>query len=165
MNCISGSVQIWRKKKIMRITVICLSLLGVLACSTPNRMTHLRDTLRTFNQQVRWGMWPAASSHVSKEKREKWLTQRIANAQNLKLSDVRLVQVVSDGPRATKAKVMISITWYRTSDMRVQQANWLQTWHHSRMGWRLVDEEKQVPSKPNLKPSPVPDTEKKVKWP
>ncbi len=154
-----------KRKGMLRITFICLSFLGVIACSTPNRMTHLRDTLRTFNQQVRWGMWPAASSHVSQENREKWLAQRIANAQNLKLSDVRLVQVVSDGPRATKAKVMVSITWYRTSDMRVQRANWLQTWNHSRLGWRLVDEEKQRPLKPEPKPMPAADKEKKVDWP
>ena len=154
-----------KRKNIAFTGALCVGFLCLTACSTPNRMTHLRDTLRTFNQQIRWGMWPAASAHVSDEKREKWLTRRIANAQNLKLSDVRLVRVVSDGPRATKAKVMISITWYRSSDMKVQSANWLQTWHHSRIGWRLVDEEKQIAAKPAPSKPPSDGAEKAVNWP
>ena len=127
--------------------LISFSLMS-LACSSQNRMTHLKDTLRNFNQQVRWNNWPRAASHVDADARKQWLEARIANAQNLKMSEVRLVRVTSDGPRATEAKVMVSLTWYRTADMKVKTSYWLQTWSHTPHGWRLAKEERQAAEPP-----------------
>ncbi|MGC6417926.1 MAG: hypothetical protein ACON3Z_12460 [Bradymonadia bacterium] len=131
------------------IAVAIALLMSLAGCGTPNRMTHLKDTLRTFNQQVRWGMWPAASAHVGPKMREMWLASRLSNAAGLKISDVKLVRVTSDGPRATQAEVLVSLTWYRVDDMTLQAATWKQDWEHSRAGWSLVGEERLV-SNPNV---------------
>ena len=141
------------------LSLMILVSLTSLACSSQNRMTHLRDTLRTFHQQVRWSNWPRAASHVELKTRKDWLEARIASAQNLKMSEIRLVRVTSDGPRATEAKVIVSLTWYRTADMRVKTSHWLQTWAHTPHGWKLASEERQAAEPPpELKPT-------KPSWP
>ena len=154
-------------KRILGIAAVLALLGSIQGCGTPNRMTHLKDTLRTFNQQVRWGMWPAASAHVGTKMREMWLASRLSGAAGLKISDVKLVRVTSDGPRATKAEVFVSLTWYRVDDMTVQSATWKQNWEHSRAGWSLVGEER-LASNPNaVKPAQKDGkpTQGPVNWP
>jgi len=142
------------------ILVLLVAILLSIGCSTPNRMTHLRDTVRIFNQQVRWGQWPGAATHVELEKRAEWLNARLAAAQNLKMSDVRLVRLSSDGPRATEATVIVTLSWYRVADMRVKQSHWLQTWAHTPHGWKLSKEERQVAA-----PIDPPKNVEKAHWP
>ena len=147
-------------------TFICVGLLVstlmglcVMGCATQNRLTHLRDTLRSFNQQVRWGLWPGAARHVDQKMRRDWLESRLAAAQGLKMTDVRLVNVSSDGPRSREAKAVVTLTWYRTADMKVYQSHWLQTWEHTRNGWRLMKEDRQLKESVPIKKKP------KADWP
>mgnify|MGYP006151331193 CR=1 FL=1 len=139
--------------------ILCSSLMTI-GCSAPNRMTHLRDTVRVFNQQIRWGQWPSAASHVDMKARSEWLATRLAAAQNLKMSDVRLVRVSSDGPRSTEATVIVTLSWYRISDMKVKNSHWVQTWSHTGHGWKLTKEKRQIAA-----PKPPPKDTKKPHWP
>ena len=117
-------------------------------CSTQNRMTHLRDTLRTFNQQIRWERWPGAAAHVELKTRERWMLSRSHQAQGLKIHEIQILRVLSGGPRATTARVLVKLTWYREADMTVHSTHWMQTWNHSRHGWKLTKEERAQGEKP-----------------
>ena len=124
--------------------------------ATPNRMTHLKDSLRSFNQQVRWGRWGGAATLVVPEIREEWMAERIQGGQGIKITDVSILGVESDGPRATEAKVMIGIAYYRESDMTLNRSIWKQEWTHTRSGWQLKSEEKHekaAPQEPLPKPA------------
>ncbi len=126
---------------------IWLCLVGVFisllaGCATQNRMTHLRDTLRAFTQQIRWDRWPDAAQHVELKTRERWMLNRSTAARGLKIHDIEVTRIVSPGPRATTAKVMLKLTWYSKQDMTVRTASWVQNWVHGRFGWKLKSEER-----------------------
>ena len=137
------------RTEFLGVGLVFLLLLGGLAgCSTQNRMTHLRDTLRTFNQQIRWERWPGAAAHVELKTREHWMLSRSGHTKGLKIHDIQVLRVLSGGPRATVARVLVKLTWYREADMTVHTTHWMQTWNHSRHGWKLSKEERAQGEKP-----------------
>jgi len=111
-------------------------------------MTHLRDSIRSFNQQIRWGRWGGAATLVLEENREAWMAERIQGGRGIKVTEVSVLGVESDGPRATDAKVMIGIAYYRESDMTLNRSVWMQKWTHTRNGWQLKSEKKHVRETP-----------------
>ena len=142
---------LWRWQLFAAI-LVCLSQSS---CNAPTRMTHLKDTLRDFSKEVRWGMIAQAARHVSAEKREAWLQERMGAMQSIRLTDVQIGGVSSDGPRATTAKVYMKITWYRLTDNTVHQSVWEQNWvHKKKHGWLLEDESPAKLKKVPVNPSP-----------
>ena len=160
-SIVSAVTQASSQTRRLSIVFLVLAMSGLFAngCATPNRMTHLKDTLRSFNQQVRWGIWASAAAHVEQKQRQAWLENRLTAGRDLKMSDVRLVRVVSDGPLATKAQVIVTLTWYRISDMKLQSSHWMQTWKHTQRGWKLTKEERHAKAPLPTKKAP------KTKWP
>ena len=140
------------RRSVLGMSLGFTSLIGaflIQGCgATPNRMTHLRDSLRTFNQQVRWGRWGGAATLVVPEIRDSWMSERMRGGKGIKITDVKLLGVESDGPRATEAKVLIGIAYYRESDMTVSRSIWKQEWTHTRDGWQLKSEERHVDEAP-----------------
>jgi hypothetical protein len=133
------------RKQSRNLLLFCLLMtVGslVAGCATQNRMTHLRDTLRAFTQQIRWDRWPDAAQHVEHSTRERWMLNRSTAAKGLKIHEIQVLRVVSEGPRSTAAKVILRLTWYAQQDMKVRTADWVQTWQHGRAGWKLKSEER-----------------------
>ena len=117
-----------------------VGLMGLSGCSTPSRMTHLRDQVREFGQQLRWNMLAGAAAFVVPSERQAWLDGRLRTLPGIRMTNVAIIRILSDGPQATKAQVFVGYTWYRMSDMKVMSSQWLQNWNHSEDGWLLIDE-------------------------
>ena len=139
------------------LAILLSGLMIAVGCQTPNRMTHLKDSLNAFSRQIKWGQLPRAAAFVESKKRAAWLEERLGAMQSVKMIDVQVSRVSSKGPRATTAKVLLSLTWHGR-DMVQKRSIWEQTWEHKKKrGWRLISEEPAV-----LKPKvPV----KRSAWP
>ncbi|MCA9541458.1 MAG: hypothetical protein KC620_21320 [Myxococcales bacterium] len=121
---------------------------GLAACGGRDRGALLRDSVRGFNQSLRWGAFDAASRYVEAEKRADWLQARVSGSSNLRMTDVQIVRVdqgaleAKPGEKPTQeARALVSMSWYRLPDMTVHSAVWRQTWHLRHDDWVLVNEE------------------------
>ncbi|MEE2789435.1 MAG: hypothetical protein VX589_19005 [Myxococcota bacterium] len=143
--------------KVLRLGLFMLAITS--GCSAPTRMTHLRDTLRDFSQQVRWGMMGRASQFVDVKARSQWLAERMGALQSIRVTDVQLAGIDSAGPRARKARVFFTITYYGLTTNTVKRSVWEQNWEHrDKIGWLLMDE--KPAELPKVEPTPT-----KGAWP
>ncbi len=115
----------------------CLSLLLLVACGG-GRKADLGDTLRDFNQQVRWGSWMAAARHVDAKSRSGWLRARVVAAASLRVTDVQLLGVQPQSEDT--AIVLVGVSWYRVTDPTLRQRIWQQTWRYDDEVWLLAEE-------------------------
>ena len=134
-------------RRLFALAILCLPVC-IVACQTPNRMTHLRESLKSFSRQIKWGQLPRAAAFVAPKKRAAWLEERMGALQSIKMIDVQVSRVSSKGPRATKATVLLSMSWHGR-DMVQKQSLWEQTWEHKKkLGWRLVKEKPAIIKRP-----------------
>ena len=102
------------------------------------RKADLGDTLRDFNQQVRWGSWMAAARHVDAKSRSGWLRARVVAAASLRVTDVQLLGVQPQSEDT--AIVLVGVSWYRVTDPTLRQRIWQQTWRYDDEVWLLAEE-------------------------
>ena len=130
------------KRPIRSISMMLLALTFTCSCSGQNKLTHLRDTVRSFHQQIRWERWNSASVYVDKDQRESWYESRRDLKSRLKVHDMQVTRSVSAGPQATTAQLSIRVDWYRLRDMTLHTTNWVQEWEHGQDGWKLKSEKR-----------------------
>ena len=128
----------------------CSSVLLVVACGG-SRKADLGETLRDYNQQVRWGSWMGAARHIDAKKRSDWLRARVAAADSLRVTDIQVLGVQPQSEDT--AIVLVGVSWYRVTDPTLRHRIWQQTWrYHEDEVWLLAEEvvaqQKAEPQKP-----------------
>jgi len=108
------------------------------ACSgAQNRGDQLRDSVRSYNDALRWGRIERAAEFIPAADRPAFLASKRVAAGGLNVHDVEIrgVQTAADG-RA--ARVRVALTFSRAGDPRLETHLIDQLWRWSpQMGWQL----------------------------
>src|SRR5258706_16208051 len=111
-----------------------------MACSvlSPKPTETLPESVRSYNDGVRWGRFEVAAVHIPAKQRSQFVDDEDARAKDLKITDYDVIRVAYRGDR--EAQVQVKLEWYRTSDGTVHETHAVQTWERHDKDWLLVDE-------------------------
>jgi hypothetical protein len=125
----------------MRALALLVALAGLAAsCAATQRKTEpLEDSVRTYNEGVRWQRFDEAATRVPPDRRDDFLDQRDQLHEDLRVSDYEIVRVRYDA-RGRRARVQIKYTWYLDSRGKVHETHAVQTWHQGKEIWILRGE-------------------------
>lgn len=117
--------------------LLAASVLG--ACgAAPRAPDTLADSIRSFNDGVRWERFAVAAVRVPTRERSQFVEDMDERAGDLKITDYEIVRVDERGPR--EARVQIKLSWYRTSEGTLRETHALQTWERHGPTWLMVAE-------------------------
>jgi hypothetical protein len=121
----------------MRTALIAVLLL---ACGAPQVRPEydLSESIRQFNDGVRWGRFGVAASSIPPPQRSQFVDDMDQRADDLKITDYEIVRVDARGARA--ARVQVKLSWYKASEGTVHETHALQTWERHGKVWWMVDE-------------------------
>jgi hypothetical protein len=117
---------------------LCLALCS--ACGAPQGRDHddLAESIRQFNEGVRWGRFAVAASAIPPAQRSQFVDEMDERANDLKITDYEVVRVDPKGGR--EARVQIKLSWYKASQGTVHETHAVQQWERQGKTWRMVDE-------------------------
>lgn len=122
----------------MRAIVLYGAFLVLAACTPPKSGDTLGDSIRSYNDGVRWGRYDVAAVHVPEKERSMFLDQSDERAKDLKITDYEIVRVDQTSDRI--AVVQIKMSWYRDSEGSLKETQAIQTWERHGKTWLMVDE-------------------------
>jgi len=112
----------------------------------------LTDTIKSYNEDVKWERWDNASAFIPATQRATRVDEWDERAHELKITDFEIIKVDRKGD---EARAHVKLEWYRTSDNTVHETHAVQTWEHKGKGWLVVDESRlRGPEMPGL-PEPM----------
>jgi hypothetical protein len=110
----------------------------VLGCGAGASESSLPDTVRSFNDGVRWGRFEIAANAVPPKERAQFVDDMDERANDLKITDYEVVKVAPRGDR--EARVQVKLSWYKASEGTLRETHALQTWERHGKAWWMVDE-------------------------
>jgi hypothetical protein len=113
-------------------------VLALAACSAAQQGETLSDSIRSYNDGVRWERFGVAAIHVPPKQRAAFVDDQDQRSKDVKITDSEVVKVDAKSERA--AKVEVKIEWYRESDNKVHETRSVQTWERHGKLWLVVDE-------------------------
>jgi hypothetical protein len=123
--------------------------LFVLACRPPKAGETLGESVRNYNEGVRWQRFGVAAIHVPPRERTMFIDDADQRAKDLKITDYEIVQVEQKGDR--EARVQIKLSWYLESEGKLRETQAMQTWERHGKTWLIVDEARvRGPEMPGL---------------
>jgi hypothetical protein len=122
----------------MRLTII----MALLACGCAGMAAQsgetLTDSVRSYNEGIRWARYDTAATHVPPGQRAQFVDDWDQRAKDLRITDFEVVKVVQKGDR--EARVEVKVEWYRDSEGTVRETRAMQTWERHGKLWLIVDE-------------------------
>src|SRR3569832_67067 len=91
-------------------TILGLAVLLAACGAAPRAGDTLVDSIRAYNDGVRWGRFEVAASHIPVKERSQFVDDSDDRAKDLKITQYDVVNVEQKGDRA--AKVHIKMEWY-----------------------------------------------------
>lgn len=124
----------------MRAMWICLALATTAAAcgGAQKSLDTLNDTVRAYNEGVRWGRFTTAAAYIPAAQRAQRVDEWDARAKDVDITDYEILNVVTQGDR--EAKVEVKVSWYKESEGTLHETNALQTWEKRGKAWLMVDE-------------------------
>lgn len=119
----------------MRAILISLLLIG---CAAARAESDLPESIRQFNDGVRWGRFEVAANAVPVKQRAQFVDEMDERSSDLKITDYEVVKVAPRGDR--EARVQIKLSWYKASEGTLRETHALQTWERHGKAWLMVDE-------------------------
>lgn len=108
------------------------------ACSAaPKRGETLAESVRTYNDGIRWQRYAAAAGRLPPAERSAFVDEWDARSEDLKITDYEIVDVVARGDRAL---VQVKISWYADREGTLHDTHARQTWQRRGKIWLLTDE-------------------------
>lgn len=104
----------------------------------PTATETLGDSVRSYNDGVRWGRFALAANRVPAAERSRFVDEMDAREKDLRITDYEIVGVSSRG--ANEAQVQIKLSWYRDSEGTLRETHALQTWERHGKAWLIVAE-------------------------
>ena len=116
-----------------------LLVLLLTACgAAPRAGDTLVDSIRAYNDGVRWGRFEVAASHIPAKERSQFVDDSDERAKDLKITQYDVVNVEQKGER--EAKVHIKMEWYSDREGTVHETHAVQQWEKRGKDWMMVDE-------------------------
>ena len=108
------------------------------ACRVPKSMPTLSESVRTYNDGVRWERFAVAANHVPPEQRSQFVDDADQRSKDLKITDYEVVRIDKRGEKV--AMVHVKLSWYRDSEGTLRETQAMQTWERHDRLWVIVEE-------------------------
>jgi hypothetical protein len=107
-------------------------------CASAKQGDTLVDSVRQYNDGVRWERFAVAANHVPPAERATFVDEADERARDVKITEYDVVRIdpVSD----REATVQIKLAWYRDAEGTLKHTQALQTWEKHGKTWWMVDE-------------------------
>lgn len=116
-----------------------LMVMALAACGgVPQNTDTLGDSIRSYNDGVRWGRYGVAAAKVPVKERADFIADMDERGENVKITDYEVVDVNAKNDR--EAKVRIKISWYDDNEGTVHETHAIQTWERQGKLWFMVEE-------------------------
>jgi hypothetical protein len=127
-------------RRVRRVSPVALAALLVAACGAPLMRSEndLSESIRQFNDGVRWQRFSVAASSIPPPQRSEFLDTMDERSGDLKITDYEVINVDARG--ASAARVQIKLSWYKASENTVHETHAIQTWERHGKVWWMVDE-------------------------
>lgn len=117
---------------------VLVMLLGVTACSAAQKDTEtLSESIRVYNEGIRWQRYSVAANALPPKERARFVDEMDERSNDLKITDMEIVKVDGEGPKA--AKVQVKISWYSDREGTLRETHALQSWERHGKQWWMVD--------------------------
>jgi len=120
----------------MRAALLAILMLG--CGGALHDQPDLPETVRMFNEGVRWERFTAAAAALPPRDRSQFVDDMDQRSGEVKITDYEIVRVDPRGER--EARVQIKLTWYNPSQNTVHETHAVQTWERHGKDWWMVDE-------------------------
>jgi hypothetical protein len=122
----------------MKALVVTLLVLLAAACGGMPPVDTLNDSVRLYNEGIRWQRWDRAANFLPQKERSKWVDESDERGKDLKVTEYDVVRIDQKGEKT--AKVQVKLSWYKDSEGTVHETHAMQTWEKHGKDWLLVDE-------------------------
>jgi hypothetical protein len=123
----------------MRAALITILMLGSgCGAAALHSEPDLSESVRQFNDGVRWERFAAAASAIPSPERSQFVEDMDQRAGDVKITEYDVVRVDPHGER--EARVHIKLSWYKASEGTVHETHAVQTWERRGKVWMMVDE-------------------------
>ena len=117
----------------------CMLAIGLLAaCHSAKQGDTLADSIRAYNEGVRWERYGAAAVHVPPAERSEFIDELDQRAKDLRITDYEIVRVEQKSEKL--AQVQIKVSWYLDSEGTLKETSARQTWERHGKTWWVVEE-------------------------
>lgn len=132
-------------------------LLAVLAaCHAPKAGETLGESVRSYNDGVRWQRYDTAAVHVPVAERSQFIDDADERAKDIKITDYEIVKVDQKTDRI--AQVQIKLSWYSDSEGKLRETQAMQTWERHGKTWLVIEETRlRGTEMPGLREPPTPE--------
>lgn len=108
------------------------------ACAAPKAGDTLGESVRSYNDGVRWARYDNAAVHVPAAERSQFIDDADERAKDIKITDYEIVKVEQKTDRV--AQVQIKLSWYSDSEGKLRETQSMQTWERHGKTWLVIDE-------------------------
>ena len=122
----------------MRAALITVLMLGCGAAAALHEEPDLPESIRLFNDGVRWERFGAAAAALPPRERSQFVDDMDQRSGDVKITDYEVVRVDPRG--ANEARVQVKLSWYKASEGTVHETHAIQTWERHGKAWWMVDE-------------------------
>lgn len=117
---------------------ILVVTVALAACTPPKSGDTLGESIRSYNEGVRWERFEVAASHIPAAERSQFVDEADQRSKDLKITDYEVVKV--DLKNDKVAEVQVKLEWYKDSEGTVRETQAKQTWERHGKTWLIVDE-------------------------
>lgn len=114
---------------------VCLAL-G--ACASAKQGVTLGESIRAYNEGVRWQRYDAAAVHVPPKERSDFIDALDERSKDLRITDYEIVRVTQKSDKI--AQVQVKMSWYLDSKGTLQETSAVQTWEKHGKTWWVIEE-------------------------
>jgi hypothetical protein len=125
-------------KKLITVASLAVATAGLAACRAPRSGDTLAESIRSYNDGVRWERFDNAAIHVPPKERPQFLDDSDARAKDLRITEYDLVRVEQKSD--SEAEVQVKIAWYLDSEGKLRETHSKQTWERHGKTWWIIDE-------------------------
>jgi hypothetical protein len=130
--------------------LLAIVLLAAACAGMPQNEDTLGESIRAYNDGIRWGRYGVAAGKVPVKERAQFVEEMDERADKVKITDYEVVDVNARGTR--EARVRIKIGWYASDEGTVHETHAVQTWERTGKLWFMVGEKrvrgKEMPGLP-----------------
>jgi hypothetical protein len=131
-----------------------LLALAAACAAAPKAGETLIESVRTYNDGLRWQRFAAAAARLPLAERSAFVDEWDERSSDLKITDYEIVDLAA---RGDTARVQVKISWYGDREGTLHDTHARQTWQRRGKIWFLTDEVRmRGPEMPGLA-EPVPE--------
>jgi hypothetical protein len=121
------------------LIVSAVVLVGCIAGMGYSTVDQVTNAAREYNNDVRWGRYEQAATHVPSDRRARFVEKRTQLDDELEIADFELVNIVIDKKKET-ASARVDYTWLLKERGIVEKTTTRQSWERRDGVWVVAEE-------------------------